>query len=169
MRLRDVIREKNKTKVTFGPWSTEKPKRKDFPLSCKSGWCYPLTRQWRWTTVHFDIGKTSYTILIAYHLVVPEFSAILAERVSNDSRVIGRLEYHANHAEVGWHLHANCDEAHIIGVGMVKPLGQLRIPAARSKHSKGKYTLNGDSMNDNMALAIAGDRYRFPYQTSLIV
>ena len=50
---------------------------------------------------------------------------------------------------------------------MIKPLGQSRIPAVHDRHRRNTYTLNGDSMNDNIALSIAAKWFRFSYQSSL--
>ena len=52
---------------------------------------------------------------------------------------------------------------------MVKPLGQLRIPDTHKRHRRDKYTLNDDSMNDNMALDIAAAWFRFKHQTSFAI
>lgn len=166
MHLREIIKAKNKTNVTIGPWTGEKPRRKDFPLSRKSGGAYPLTRKWRWTTVEFGTGSAKFTILVTYHIDLPEFRALLGEQVSGDSCVLARLEYHANHPHLGWHLHVNCEDSSTLGAGMVKPLGQLRIPEVHERHRRSDYTLKDDSMNDNTALDVPAAWFRFKHQTS---
>lgn len=168
MHLREVIRAV-KANVTTGSWSIEKPRKKDFPLSRCGGGAYPLTRKWRWCTIEFEAGGANFRLLVAYHVDLPEFLALLGEQVAGDSRVLARLEFHANHPEVGWHMHVNCEESSTLGVGMVKPLGQLRIPGVHCQHRRGEYTLNGDSMNDNMALGVVCDWFRLPYQPSLAI
>ena len=109
MNLKEIIAASNKTNISVGPWTDEKPRKKDFPLSRKSGGAFPLTRKWRWATVEFEIGSAKFRLLVAYHIDVPEYMALLGEQISGDSCVLARLEYHANHPHLGWHLHANCE------------------------------------------------------------
>lgn len=92
----------------------------------------------------------------------------LAEAVDGDSRVIARLDYHANESIPGWHIHANCQSLDDVGCGMTKPYGQLRVPNSRRFHRRGEYTLSGDSMNDNIALCVAFDEFRIPYSTDML-
>ena len=44
---------------------------------------------------------------------------------------------------------------------MIKPLGQKRIPAAKTRHRRNEYTLIGDSINDTICLKIVADWFRF--------
>jgi len=104
--------------------------------------------------------------MIAYHVEVPAFQMVLGEAIKNDTRVLVRVEYDVAHNPFGWHVHTLCEDSLLISAGMIKPLGQRRIPAAGSKHSRSEYTLSGDSMNDIMALEIAAKWFRFGYQTT---
>jgi hypothetical protein len=81
--------------------------------------------------------------------------------------VLARVEYHGNHPQPGWHVHASCDELALIGFGMMKPLGQTRIPGVHDRHRRKELSLNDDSMNDNIALDIAAQWFRFKHQTSM--
>ena len=165
MLLKDVIRAP-KRKVTEAVWSQEKPQRRVFPLSCKSGGCFPITRKWRWSVVEFEAESSHFRLMIAYHVEVPAFQMVLGEAIKNDTRVLVRVEYDVAHNPFGWHVHTLCEDSLLISAGMIKPLGQRRIPAAGSKHSRSEYTLSGDSMNDIMALEIAAKWFRFGYQTT---
>jgi len=166
MLLSEIITSE-KTDVMISEWSDEKPKRGDFPLAGKSGGRFPLTRKWRWSTVRFNVSGTVFRIMVAYHKEVPEYQAVLGEVTERDTKVIARLEYHASHPEPGWHMHVSCEDTSEIRPGVMKPYGQTRLPAVRSYHRRSEYQLSGDSMNDNLALDIASDWFRFKHQTSL--
>lgn len=169
MILSEII-SREKKNVFVSAWTDEKPKRKDYPLSCKAGGRFPLTRKWRWTTVEFDVSGSSYRIMVAYHKDVPEYQAVLGECDGADTKVIARLEYHGAHPIVGWHIHAVCKDGAEVEAGVMKPHGQRRLPDARSHHRRTKYldgfSLSEESMNDNMALDIAAKWFGFKHQTS---
>lgn len=167
MRLRDIILAP-KANVTLSEWTNDKPKKRDFPLSLsKRGGAFPLTRKWRWAVVDFDAKGLRFRLLVAYHVEVPEFKAVLGQVVGSDTRVILRLEYHANHPKLGWHVHANCEELDEISLGAMKPLGQARIPGAHDRHRRSGYTVAGNPMNDDMAVDIASDWFCFRHQLTL--
>jgi len=159
-----VLSEKHN--VELGRWQSEPPKKKDFPLSCRSG-KLGLSRQYRWSVTKFTAGERSFRLLTAYHKVVHNYLSYLAEALDGDSRVIARFDFHASERIPGWHVHANCEPIDEVGCGMTKPYGQLRIPHARRPHRRREYTLSGDSMNDNMALRVALDEFRIPYSTDM--
>ena len=165
MLLKDVIYA-TKTDVTEAVWSQERPQRRSFPLSRLSGGCFPITGKWRWAVVAFDALDGHFRLMIAYHVEVPKFQMVLGEAVKNDTKVLLRVEYDVAHSPFGWHVHSYCEDSSLISSGMIKPLGQKRIPAARTSHRRSEYTLSGDSMNDIMALQIASDWFRFPYTPS---
>jgi len=106
--------------------------------------------------------------MIAYHRDVPEYQAVLAESLSNDTRTLARLEYHANHPVPGWHVHGSCGAVDDLDLGVTKPNGQKRFPGVHNRHRKGDYSLEGDSMNDNMALEIAAKKFAFPFTKDLL-
>lgn len=165
MLLKDVIKAR-KSKVTEAVWSQEKPQRRAFPLSCKAGGCFPITRKWRWAVVEFDALGAHFRLMIAYHVEVPVFQMVLGEVMKNDTKVLVRVEYDVAHDPFGWHVHSFCEDISLISSGVFKPLGQKRIPAAKTKHRRSEYTLSGDSMNDIIALDIAAKWFRFSYQAS---
>ncbi len=166
MLLKDVIKAPKKN-VTEAVWSQEKPQRRAFPLSCKTGGCFPITKKWRWAVVEFEALGAQFRLMIAYHVEVPAFQMVLGEVMKNDTKVLLRVEYDVAHSTFGWHIHSFCEDGSLISSGMIKPLGQRRIPAAKTKHRRGEYTLSGDSMNDIIALEIAAKWFRFSYQPSL--
>lgn len=148
-------------------WSQEKPARRDFPLSRKQGGRFPITRKWRWTVVEFDVDRAHFRLIVAYHTGVPNFQMVLGEALGSDTRVLCRVEYDVAHSRFGWHVHSFCDDTAEISPGVIKPHGQRRIPAASSYHRRRNYTLNGDSMNDIIALDLASDWFNFIYQKPL--
>ncbi len=166
MHLREVIKAP-KTNVTDAVWSQEKPQRRIFPLSRKTGGCFPLTRKWRWAVVEFETLGSHFRLMIAYHVDLPAFQMVLGEVLKNDTKVLVRVEYDVAHSPFGWHVHSFCGDASLISSGVIKPLGQERMPAARTKHRRTEYTLSGESMNDIIALEIAAKWFRFQYQPSL--
>lgn len=166
MLLKDVIKA-TKRNVTEAVWSQDKPQRRAFPLSCKAGGCFPITRKWRWAVVEFEALGAHFRLMIAYHVEVPAFQMVLGEVMRNDTKVLLRVEYDIAHSPFGWHIHSFCEDGSLISSGMIKPLGQKRIPEAKTKHRRSEYTLSGDSMNDIIALEIAAKWFRFSYQASL--
>lgn len=166
MLIKDVIKAVKKN-VSEAVWSQDKPQRRDFPLSCKAGGVFPITRKWRWTVVEFEALKVPLRLMIAYHVEVPAFQMVLGEVLKGDTKVLVKVEYDVAHHPYGWHVHVFCADTSLISAGMIKPLGQRRIPAARTKHRRTEYTLSGDSMNDIIALEIAAKWFRFKYQPSL--
>lgn len=131
MRVTGVI-QTTKANVSLSIWSDDKMKTKDFPLSKKRGKAYPLTRRWRWQIITFTGQGRNYRLLVAYHTLVPEFIATLAEEIGGDCRILARWEFHATHG--GWHVHSVCGDTDSLSVGIVKPSGTKRIPAAKSYH-----------------------------------
>ncbi|MFQ8434083.1 hypothetical protein [Amaricoccus sp. W119] len=97
-------------------------------MSGKRGGAFPLTRMWRWGTVCFDALGLSFIVLAAYHKSLPEFQAVLSEKLPKDTRMLARFEYHGNHPVVGWHIHATCGDVSNLQPGIIKPLGQVRLP-----------------------------------------
>lgn len=166
MLLKQILREP-KRNVTQPVWSQERPARKDFPLSCKAGGRFPITRKWRWTVLEFDALGAHFRLMVAYHTEVPLFHMVLGQAVKNDTRVLLRVEYDVAHPNIGWHTHSVCDDVSGVAPGMIVPGGQKRIPSAGSRHRRGNYTLNDDSMNDIIALDIAAQWFRFSYQPPL--
>jgi hypothetical protein len=151
MRLKEFIKGA-KDKVSHGGWGDEKLRSKDFPLSKKGGKVYPLTRQWRWRVTTLEVGGRKFRLMASYHKVVPEFSAILAEDLGKDSRVIARFEFHATHD--GWHAHPFCDDFDSILSGITKPIGTKRVPRGGSYHRHSEMLLDGKPMNDDCAAAV---------------
>ncbi|QIG70446.1 hypothetical protein EVB88_062 [Rhizobium phage RHph_N28_2] len=160
--LRDVLKA-IKSDIVLGPWTDEKLKNRDFPLRRSS---YPLTRRWRWQVISFRADGRRFRILAAYHTLVPEYFAILAEDVGNDSRIVARWEFHQSHA--GWHIHSCCSKLDDITVGVVHPLGVKRIPAAKNSHRRGLFVKAGFVIDDTMATAIACHRYKVPHTLDLL-
>lgn len=158
----------DKTNVSWGRWGDAKPKKSDFPMSRKRGSVFPLTRKWRWTTVRFNAVSRSFVVLIAYHVDLPEYQAVLAERLDQDTRTLARLEYHGNHPVLGWHLHACCGDVSGLESGVTKPAGQKRIPSAHNPHRRTEYARGQDSMDDTLALKVAAIRFGLPYQEDLL-
>ncbi|MFK7835887.1 MAG: hypothetical protein AB8B60_06685, partial [Sulfitobacter sp.] len=117
MKISQIITA-NKSGLTWGKWSNAKPRKPDFPMSRKKGGSFPLTRKWRWATVKFSALSSDFVVLVAYHSEVPEYQAVLAERVHNDTRTLSRYEYHGNHPVVGWHLHACCGDISALETGI---------------------------------------------------
>lgn len=161
-KFRDILTA-DKTDLTFGNWSDEKLKHKDFPLRRSA---YPLTRRWRWQVITFRSNGKRFRILSAYHTLVPEYLAILAEDTVGDSRIVARWEFHQSHA--GWHIHACCTELDNITVGIVHPLGVKRIPTAKNSHRRALFLNEGFSINDSIATEIACRRYKLPHTLDLI-
>lgn len=109
-----------KANITWGKWSDDKIRRTDFPMSGKRGGAFPLTRMWRWGTVCFDALGLSFIVLAAYHKSLPEFQAVLSEKLPKDTRMLARFEYHGNHPVVGWHIHATCGDVSNLQPGIIK-------------------------------------------------
>lgn len=167
MKVSQIITAK-KSGVTWAAWSNTKPRRPDFPMSRKKGGSFPLTRKWRWATVKFSALSCDFVVLVAYHSEVPEYQAVLAEKLHNDTRTLSRYEYHGNHPVVGWHLHACCGDISDLETGITKPSGQKRIPQAHNRHRSSVLTSDQDSMSDTLAMKIAAIRYGLPYQEDLL-
>ena len=136
MRLVAIIRA-TKVNVSHGAWSEDKLRPRDFHLSKKPGKVYPLTRRWRWRVSTFEACGRKFRLMPAYHTKVPEFTAVLAEEVGTDCRILARLEFHQTH--VGWHAHLICGEIEKAVAGIVKPIGVRRLPRATSPHRNCKY------------------------------
>lgn len=166
MRVTGVIRAA-KANVSLAPWSDDKLKTKDFPLSKKRGKGYPLTRRYRWQTITFAAAGRSYRLLVAYHTLVPEFIAMLAEEVAGDCRILARWEFHGSH--VGWHVHSICDDTDKLSVGITKPPGAKRIPTAKSYHRHKKMLNDGRAMDDEIATAIACSLAGIAHQPDMFV
>ncbi len=167
MKIAEVI-VAQKTNVTFGAWRDDKPRKRDFPMSKRRrGGAFPLTRKWRWCTVEFDALGRKFITMVAYHRDLPEYQAVLAERLPDDTRTLARFEYHGAHPVPGWHIHAACGDVNDLELGVTKPLGQNRIPEVRSKHRRGDFVSEDDSMNDDIALKLAAERYGVPYTPNL--
>lgn len=170
MRLVEII-SAEKEDVRVSEWGAEPPKRSDFPMSSKRRGAFPLTRAWRWAVVGFRVKECSFCVLIAYHRDLPEYQAVLAERIgsgsSADCRVLARLKYHGKHAVVGWHMHACCEDSQAVRSGIMKPFGQRRIPQPRQRHRRAAYCLSGESMSDIIALDVASRWFKFPIQTEM--
>lgn len=149
MQLRDVIGAK-KANIKINAWKDTPPKKSDFPMLRKRKDAFPLTKKWRWTTVTFNIAEREFCLLISYHRELPEFQSVLAQRVSGDSLIIARYEYHASHPIPGWHLHALCDDFDGVTPSVMKPLSQKRLPEVRNHHSRAKYPLSDDSDKDTI-------------------
>ena len=105
--------------------------------------------------------------MIAYHLEVPKFQMVLGEVMKNDTKVLIRVKYDVAHSPFGWHVHSFCEDSSLISSGMIKPLGQKRMPAAKTSHRRSEYTLSGDLMNYIIALDAAAKWFRFNYRPSL--
>ena len=88
--------------------------------------------------------------MIAYHLEVPKFQMVLGEVMKNDTKVLIRVKYDVAHSPFGWHVHSFCEDSSLISSGMIKPLGQKRMPAAKTSHRRSEYTLSGDLMNESV-------------------
>jgi hypothetical protein len=166
MLLKDVVKAP-KSGVKVSAWTQDKPQRKVFPLSCKAGGCFPLTRKWRWAVVEFDAIGSHFRVMVAYHVDLPVFQMVLGEALTNDTKVLARVEYDISHSPYGWHVHSNCEDSSQVSAGIIKPLGQRRIPTAGARHRRKEYSLSGESMNDIIALEVASHWFRFGYQQSL--
>ena len=156
--MQDIIRAA-KSNLTHGAWGDDKIRMKDFPLSKKRGRTYPITRRYRWRVSTFETNGRKFRLMTAYHTLVPEFTAVLAEDVGGDSRVLTRLEFHESHD--GWHAHTCC-AADAAVAGIVKPAGERRFPRAHGFCRHGAYLGSGKSMTDEIAAAIASDFFRLP-------
>lgn len=164
MRLSAIIRAE-KSNVSHGRWSEDKTRAKDFPLSKKRGKAYPLTRRWRWRASTLDACEKKFRLLTAYHMLVPEFSAVLAEDLSGDSRIVARLEFHGTHG--GWHAHAKCGDVLSVPSGIVKPAGIVRLPKGGAFHRHCEMLRSGKAMSDVAAAAIVADFFRIPDEPDL--
>ena len=165
MRVTDTIRAR-KTHVVSSPWTDDKLKTKDFPLSKKRGRAYPLTRRYRWQIITFVVGVREFRVLVAYHTLVPEFIVTLAEEIAGDCRVLARWEFHATHG--GWHVHTVCGHTDSITAGIVKPAGTRRIPDIGSYHRHTKMLNHGHAMDDKVASVIACSLVGIVHQSDLL-
>jgi hypothetical protein len=159
MRLIEFIRS-DKTNLVHGSWGEDKIRTKDFPLSKKRGKVYPLTRRYRWRVSTLEACGRRFRLMAAYHTIVPEFMAALAEDLSTDSRILARLEFHQSHD--GWHVHPFCGDSNLAAAGIVKPLGTLRLPKQGTYHRNCKMLAPGQKMTDVAAAAIVADFFRIP-------
>jgi hypothetical protein len=164
MRLKEFINGA-KERISHGSWGEEKLRSKDFPLSKKGGRVYPLTRQWRWRVTTLQVCGRKFRLMASYHKVVPEYSAILAEDLGKDSRVIARVEFHATHD--GWHAHPLCDDFDSTLPGTVRPVGTRRVPRANSYHRHTEMLLDGKAMNDDCASTIVASVFNLGEGISL--
>ena len=159
--LRDIVKS-TKTDVSFGQWTDEKLKHRDFPL--RRG-VYPLTRRWRWQVISFRWSGRKFRILSAYHTMVPEYISVLAEDMGADSRIVARWEFHQSHP--GWHIHSCCSELDDIPSGVVQHRGVKRTPAAKNGHRRVIFLNPGFAINDSIAAAVACRRYGIPFTADL--
>ena len=166
MKVADVLNA-DKTDLQQGKWTDEKPKKSDFPMSKLRGQRFPLTRKWRWCVITFDAAEKKFVIMAAYHKHLPEYKAVLAERIGEDTRTLLRYEYHANHPVVGWHVHTNCGDVTGLELGSTKPNGQERIPSVHKFHRRSSYAGGIDSMDDTLAFEIAAQQFRLPVTPDL--
>lgn len=168
MRIYDVI-SAEKSAVSFGSWRDDKPTKREFPMSRrKGGGAFPLTRKWRWMTIEFCALECKFVIMVAYHKDLPEFRAVLAERLPHDTRTLARLEYHGAHPVPGWHMHAVCGDVSGLELGITKPRGQKRMPDAWSRHRRSEYVSGDDAvMHDNKALELAATQFGVPVTKDL--
>lgn len=160
--FRDILRA-DKSDVVIGQWSDDKLKHRDFPIRRTS---YPLTRRWRWQMISFRVEGRRFRILAAYHSLVPEYRAVLAEEVNGDSRLIAQWEYHQSHP--GWHIHSCCSELDELAVGVMRPPGIKRLPLAKNSHRRALFINPGFAIDDSVATAIACQRYRIPHTLDLL-
>lgn len=167
MNIFEIVKA-SKSNVNWGDWTDKKPKKADFPMSKKRGNIFPITRKWRWVTIDFDALGRKFVVFVTYHKDVPEFQAVLAERLPQDTRTLSRLEYHGRHPVLGWHVHACCGDVSELELGITKPKGQKRIPSAHNFHRQAEFTSGEDSMSDTLAFKIAAKRYGLPYNKDLL-
>jgi hypothetical protein len=167
MKISQII-SATKIDVNWSNWGNTKPKKADFPMTSKRSGVFPLTRKWRWATISFCALSKEFVVMTAYHVDLPEFQAVLAERLPNDTRTLARYEYHANHPVLGWHIHGVCGDVDGLTPGITKPAGQKRIPTVHNRHRRSEFAWGEDSMGDTLALKIAAIRYGIPYQEDLL-
>ena len=166
MRVAKVIGAAKSDVVLFR-WSDDKLKAKDFPLGKKRGKAYPLTRRYRWQVITFRALGRNFRVLVAYHLLAPEFITTLAEEIAGDSRVLARWEFHGTHA--GWHVHTVCGDTDGLSVGVIKPLGTKRIRDKACYHRHMKMLNDGHGMDDAIASAVACNLVRIGHQADILV
>lgn len=151
MRIVDVVRAR-KDNVAEGHWSDNALRNRDFPMSLKRKRCYPLSRRYRWSIATFNAQGRRFRLLVAYHTLVPEFVATLAEQLPQDSRILARWEYHGSHR--GWHVHTDCGTVDAVRPGLLKGPDTKRMPKRGAFHRHIDLLRPGASMSDSVATAI---------------
>ena len=141
-----------KTAIGATNWTGEKIRTKDFPLNKGR---FPLTKRWRWRLERFEALRRQFRLLIAYHITVPEFLAVLGEEVAGDCRVIASLEYHRSHP--GWHVHSSCEHCELLPIGQSRPPAFKRIPRSMVYHRNVDFLPANLGMTDTSADDIAMD------------
>lgn len=145
MRVQDVIRG-DKINLSVGEWGFGKMPKTKFPLSKAGKKAWSVGTAWCWRFAEFECEGYSFVLRV----LLCEDKAItrihLGLRNERDTVVLCCYEYHADH-ETGWHLHTLCGEVNDIEAA---PAGTLvhgpwvkRLPAARSRHRRTDFKLDG--------------------------
>lgn len=137
MRARELIL-KPKRITKSGDWRS-KPKmpRSAFPLSPSRQ--FQLGPKWTWRVDVLECDGVECRLLTAFEPMKQTFVAWLSYERGGGYVLAARLEFHGD--EPGWHCHGYCGPLSDIPIGVVKPLGTVRIPKARSFHRRTDYEM----------------------------
>ncbi len=108
-----------------------------FPLSKTRA--FQLGKSWMWRVDRIAAGGLHGRLLIAFEPSKEKFLAWLSIERQEGHAVVARYEFHGD--EPGWHCHSLCGQIDQIPVGVVKPYGTQRIPAARHFHKRQTFAI----------------------------
>jgi hypothetical protein len=151
MRARELIL-KSKRITKAGDWkSGARMPKTAFPLSPSRQ--FQLGPKWRWRVDVLECEGVECRLLTAFEPMKQTFVAWLSYVRAGGYTLVARLEFHGD--EPGWHCHSNCGPVSDIPIGVVKPMGTVRVPKARDFHRRTDY-----DMTDSDALAKSFKFYR---------
>jgi hypothetical protein len=137
MRARELIlKPKQITKA--GDWKSQATMPKTaFPLSPTRQ--FRLGPKWIWRVDVLECENVECRLLTAFEPMKQTFVAWLSYERGGGYTLVARLEFHGD--EPGWHCHSNCGPVSDIPIGVVKPLGTVRVPKARAFHRRTDYDI----------------------------
>ena len=104
-----------------------------FPLSKSRG--LRLGTGWTWTVITLTANGLSFRLLVSFHTGKENYQAALGYVAgTDDTYVIGCLEYHGTHA--GWHVHGCCEPPQKQNVGRMRYPDLKRLPNGKKKHRR---------------------------------
>jgi hypothetical protein len=137
MRAQELIL-KPKPIVKAGDWkSGQRMSKTVFPLSPTRP--FQLGPKWTWRVDVLDCDGVECRLLTAFEPMKQTYIAWLSYAKGGGYTLAVRLEFHGD--EPGWHCHSCCGPVSNIPVGIVKPLGTMRIPKARAFHRRTAYDM----------------------------